>query len=269
MYLAAVILKLKAAGKGSLPESHGRLLHAAFLNYVRGCSGEMSAQLHDEASKSFSLSSLRLKIKPADKVYAVVQGTEAQWRICALGDTAVQALLQLKQGAVLRIGQVNFVIDDVLCSPELFPGTGVTSSDELRAYCESLSMADRVTIGFVSPASFRVYDKDYPFPKPELVFGSLADRWNRVEGEQVYDTGKIKEIASAYLIPDNWKGETRRVYFGRGHEITGFTGSFSYRLNLLPPEYRALFAALAEFGSYAGVGRLTAQGLGQVRVRWQ
>lgn len=269
MYISAAVLELSACESGFLPESHGRLLHAAFLNYICACDNSLSKRLHDESSKSFSLSELAMKVKPVNKVYKISSGLKARWRICALGDVVGEVLSCLKIGESIRVGKINFKIDDIFCSPELFPGTGVTSSDELRDYCASASAADRVTIGFMSPASFRVDDKDYPFPKPELVFGSLADRWNRVEGEQVYDTGKIKEIASAYLIPDNWKGETRRVYFGKGREFTRFTGSFSYRLNLLPPEYRVLFAVLAEFGSYAGVGRLTAQGLGQVCVRWQ
>mgnify|MGYP002677670924 FL=1 len=126
-----------------------------------------------------------------------------------------------------------------------------------------------LTLNFITPAAFRYFEEDYPFPKPELVFGSAAERWNNINGEEYFDVELIKQVASKFIIPDNWHGKTRRVNLTPKHGVTAFEGSFCYKLTMLPQEYRALFIVLARFAAFAGVGRLTGQGLGQVRIQYK
>lgn len=68
-----------------------------------------------------------------------------------------------------------------------------------------------------------------------------------------------------YRLTD-WIGHTKRVYFGRDRGITGFVGGFTFNLSKLNDEERQLITILATFGQHCGVGRLSSQGLGQVKV---
>lgn len=264
MFLGAIVLKLAVTRGGSLPVSHGRLLHAAFLAAVQGDDANLSASMHDAINKAFAVSLLQIKSPIENMNYKLQQGSLAWWRICGLGAAGLQALQAFRKGMTLRIGAVEFVIADIYASSKAHPRAGIIAAEDLLQ--NARTEVNRVTLEFLTPASFRVYEQDYPFPLPELVFGSLAERWNNAAGEQVYDVGSVKQIAADYLIADRWQGNTKRVELSPKHGVTGFVGKFSYRLNLLPGEYRAMFMALAAFGEYSGVGRLTGQGMGQLRV---
>ena len=269
MILAAVVLKLQAQNAGRLPVSHGRLLHAAFLSALRTKDEELSALLHNAASKSFSLGLLKLDCPVQKMTYQLQRGMQAQWRICVMGEHSKKILQLLQNGLSLRVGSVDFIIADAYFTPQQHSLAGLTTTEYLEAQCEQLPPMDRLSLEFLTPTTFRFFEQDYPWPKAELVFGSLAERWNQVSGTEHFAVAKIKEIAASYLIPERWQGSSRRVNLSPSHGVTGFVGSFSYKLSLLPIEYRTLFICLAEFARFAGVGRLTGQGMGQVSVKYE
>lgn len=269
MILAAVVLKLQAQNAGRLPASHGRLLHAAFLNSLRAQDEALSASLHNSASKSFALGLLKLDCPLQKMTYQVQAGTQAQWRICIMGAQSKAVLQLLQKGLVLRVGSIEFMVQDIYATPREHSQAGLTTTEYLETQCAELPPLEHLTLEFMTPATFRYFDQDYPWPKPELVFGSLAERWNQISGEEHFAVDKVKEIAAGYLLPERWQGSSRRVNLSPQHGVTGFTGSFTYKLSLLPQEYRSLFICLGEFAVFAGVGRLTGQGLGQVRVRYE
>lgn len=268
MILAAVVLKLQALDGGRLPLSHGRLLHAAFLTAVRAKNAALSAVLHDAVSKSFALGLLQPQCQLQRQTYIIEKDALATWRVCAMGPCAQDILALLQPGLQLRVGTVTFVVKEI-CDSERHLPVGQTTTEYLEEQCRLLPPMQRLTLQFLTPTAFRYFEYDYPWPKADLVFGSLAERWNQLSGEEHFAVDKLKQIAAEYLIPDRWEGETKRVNLSPSHGVTGFIGSFSYRLSFLPPEYQALFILLAEFAVFAGVGRLTGQGLGQVRVKYE
>ena len=81
------------------------------------------------------------------------------------------------------------------------------------------------------------------------------------------DVAFIKELCQ-FLIPINWHGETKRYNITPKRGITGFVGEFTYDISRVDPEYRWQFVLLAEFAAFVGVGRLTAQGLGNVKISY-
>lgn len=269
MILAAVVLELKAKNAGRLPVSHGRLLHAAFLNALRIQNEGLSVALHNSASKSFSLSLLQLPCPPQKMAYQVQAGMQAQWRICVMGEQTQSVLQCLRKGLLLRVGCLAFAVEAVYVTPQEHSQAGLMTTEYLERVCAELPLMEHLTLDFITPTTFRYFDQDYPWPKPELVFGSLAERWNKVSGAEHFVVEKIKEIAAGYLVPEKWQGSSRRVNLSPQHGVTGFVGSFTYKLSLLPQEYRVLFICLAEFAVFAGIGRLTGQGMGQVRVQYE
>lgn len=269
MILAAVVLELQAQNAGRLPVSHGRLLHAAFLNSIRSLDAELSARMHDAANKCFSLGHLQLQQSAQKMAFQLQAGTQAKWRICLMGDSTKAVLQLLQPGLRLQVGSIAFVVKDVYRTQREHSQAGLTTTEYLESQCAELPPVSQLTMDFLSPTTFRYFDHDYPWPKPELVFGSLAERWNKISSEEHFAVDKVKEIAAAYLLPERWQGNSKRVNVSPQHGVTGFVGSFTYKLTLLPPEFRAMFISLGEFAVFAGVGRLTGQGLGQVKVKYE
>lgn len=269
MKLAALVLYLKAKNNGRLPLFYGRLLHAALLSRLQQENQQLSAWLHDAQNKSFAASVLDLEAPIQKKYYQVLANAEACWRICVMGDYVDAVLDILQKGISFRLGSIEFKVQEIISDQRINKKAGITSTEFIEAACERLPLLQRITIDFVTPTTFRCFDQDYPLPRPDLVFGSLADRWNRVSGEEHFNVDLIKKIAADNLVPERWHGRTRYLKLSEKQGVSCFFGSFSYKLSLLPQEYQAIFVALAEYARFAGVGRLTAQGFGRVEISYE
>ena len=269
MILAAAVLELQAQNAGRLPVSHGRLLHAAFLNSIRSLDAELSARMHDAANKSFSLGHLQLQQSAQKNDLSAAGGHAGKMAHLPDGRQRKSCFAAFASRLSVAGGQRCLVVKDVYRTQREHSQAGLTTTEYLESQCAELPLVSQLTMDFISPTTFRYFDHDYPWPKPELVFGSLAERWNKISGEEHFAVDKVKEIAAAYLLPERWQGNSKRVNVSPQHGVTGFVGSFTYKLTLLPPEFRAMFISLGEFAVFAGVGRLTGQGLGQVKVRYK
>lgn len=269
MILKAIVIELCAQNKGRLPLSHGRLLHAAFLNTLRVLDPEASARLHNAQCKQFSLGLLQLRKAAQAMAYNVEDGEHALWRIAVMGEDAERITVLIQEGLRFRVGSIVFLATKIYNTKQQHPWADTITTEALEHSCAVMPEVKYLTLNFITPAAFRYFEEDYPFPKPELVFGSAAERWNNINGEEYFDVELIKQVASKFIIPDNWHGQTRRVNLTPKHGVTAFEGSFCYKLTMLPQEYRALFIVLARFAAFAGVGRLTGQGLGQVRIQYK
>jgi CRISPR-associated endoribonuclease Cas6 len=125
----------------------------------------------------------------------------------------------------------------------------------------------QTTFHFVSPTAFKkTGGLIVPLPQPDLVFGSLADRWTRFSGIALPEGLRDKLVGSIEVLSQ--RTETRHVSFersGRG-EVTGFVGEATYRVVGDDRMLIAWFRLLAAFAPYSGVGLRTTVGLGQVEV---
>lgn len=267
MLLSAMVFKLVVVEAARLPMSHGRLLHASLLNAVRDLNPDMSAAMHDSLVKNFSSGLLQLKDKPVNGAYELKTDQIIYWRITALGEEVAQAVFSVKPGTMLRIGKAMVQVAEVICNQQRMPDTGMVSTEELFAACSQLPAMRRLKLEFVTPASFKVDQYDYSFPRPDLIFGSLTHRWNELIGEAQIDVAAVKEL-SLKLIPELWNGSSKRINLTPDRGINGFIGSFSYNLSAIPEEYRFVFILLCEFAQFSGIGRYTAQGLGRVRIAY-
>ena len=265
MIIASLMFKLKSVNSARLPVSHGRLLHAAVLDLVRSRSNEASTIMHDSITKNFSVSLLHLYKESVDNTYLIQPGETAWLRVSVIGEEFVRLLLSAPKGFEIRVGPAEFTIEQIISSQAEHKDAGITTLEAMEEGCREMPVMHMLTVNFLTPTTFKVFDADYPFSKPELVFGSLAKRWNSFSEGITFDVEKVKEIAG-YLIPENWTGETKRVNVSPQRGSTGFVGKFTYNLKLLPPEYRTIFILLAEFAVFLGVGRLTGQGWGRVKV---
>lgn len=268
--LAALVYKLEAVDGGTMPASHGRFAHAAALQLIGRDQQDLAQEQHNNGTgNEFTASLLDFgKLVPVNNAYTVQQGDICLWRLTAMRADLAQALLQVPVGLEIRIGSMSFTIRWIICNPQEMKGTGAITKDDFVASIYSLPSMQTLELSFVTPTVFRVNDRDYPFPLPELIFTSLAKRVEQCLG-MTLPVDAIREQAQGLLLPIKWHGETKRLFLGRRGGVTGFTGSITYDLRYLDPEMQKLLLLLAEAGCFTGLGRLTGQGLGQLRVRYR
>ena len=87
-------------------------------------------------------------------------------------------------------------------------------------------------IDFVTPTSFNGTYGDITSLRWRLIFASIVDKWNVGDEDQTLDKARIKELCERIVLTD-WKGHTKRVYFGRDRGLTGFVGGFTFNLSKL------------------------------------
>lgn len=269
--IGAVVFELVAENDERVSDAQGRLLHGAIFALLEETDPGLAFRLHDGTNvKPFSIAPLELP-PGAPKVgrdRLLRAGDVVYWRIAALDETVLRALLAVSKGSVVRVGRLRLILRRVIADSGERPDVGVLDEMELIGACLAEESVRSIELRFLTPVAFRVDDSDYPLPIPALVFSSLADKWTAAELPAAIDRNEIRADAER-VRPVSWRGETRRVFFGRDRGVTGFVGRFAYDLSALPIEARQVFLLLAQFAVFSGVGRLTGQGLGQTRTTYR
>ena len=269
MDIGRIIYKMQAVKAGSVPEFNGKLIHGAVFHILKSHSAELADTLHDETrQKPFTVSPLRLfggsRKDKRNWQIRVAEGQEAEICITAFSEALLDVFLAQPIGEAIAIGRTEFRLQEICQTPEQHSEAILLTQEE---FMESMPPKgpELVTLRFDTPTTFRIEHSDYPFPEPKLVWSSLAMKWNQADMPEPVDFDTCRAL-SEQVVPWKWKGETVRLKLNNAIAATGFKGTFTYSLYNLSEEQRRLFYRLACFAEFAGVGRLTAQGMGQTRL---
>ena len=264
--LGAVIYKLRALNSSQLPIINGRLMHAAFFKLLHEHAPELETSMHERTGlKPFTLSMLEPvgDLLNDHSYWRVQRYDEFIWRLTSLDNTLLSALMTLPSGQPIRAGDLILGVEEVVAKGRR--DCRVISKANFIERVRASEPPTDITFRFVSPTTFRIDNRDAPYPKPELIFPSLADKWDQSEMPAAIDKFVIKEYASRVLLT-TWSGQSRKVFFASDRGTLAFWGEFRFNVAPLEPTVRRVFDLLARFAEYSGVGRLTAQGFGQSRV---
>lgn len=270
--IGVVVYKLRALRTGSLPAFHGRQLHGALFKLIQSYSPDMSSYIHDKMNiKPFAISLLEkgdLSANPFREKQMMINENECfYWRVSGLDDDILRAELSLPRGTILHINSMEFLLEDVYADGS--HNSGVVDEEALLTSIFSQTSVREVTFHFPTLVTFRRDKVDYPVADPMLIFGSLVDKWLQAGMPGEVDRQMIRNLAQQFLVPKDWSGRTFRVSLGFKRGVIGFQGYFTFDISELHEEARKVFMLLAQFSEFAGVGRLTAQGLGQSRIKWK
>lgn len=269
MDIGRIIYRVQAKENGSIPVANGKLLHGAVFNMLNEQSPELANNVHKNIRfKNFTLSPLNFLNLDQDEEelfsFKVKAGQLAEICVTAFSDELINAFVNIPEGYIFKIGQTSFELKNVFTEPDQHGEAVMLTKDEFMD-----SMPPRtpefVTLQYVSPATFRLDASDYPFPEPRRVWGTLALKWNQLDMPEPVDVAQCKDVAEQ-VVPWKWNGKTERLKFNKNIAVTGFVGKFTYSLHNLNEEQRKIFYRLACFAEFAGVGRMTAQGMGQTRM---
>lgn len=268
--IGAIICKLRALKNGRIPETNGRLMHGAFFALLHQLSPSLAKSIHDESGlKPFTVSELTLAQKRKQNTHCLIKkGDGTSWRITLLHELLLRVILSAPTGTVIDIGGIPFSLEAIIADSSQCPDAGILEEDDLIAACLSEQNIHEITLQFQSPTTFRTDTSDYPLPLPALVFSSLCEKWNLSSMSLQLPAPDITTIASR-IIPSAWRGQSKRVFFGHDRGVRAFTGSFTYDLSALDLEHRQLILLLAQFATFSGVGRLTAQGFGRTTATYK
>jgi CRISPR-associated endoribonuclease Cas6 len=253
--LHAIVIELSAAQKGIFSTTLGRAIHAQVLFWLSLANPAIAQMIHDSQDNPISVSGLIGRRRDKGEVR---EGDKFSIRVSLLQGSLIHALLQgieLWGNETIDLGKLKFTICGISAMPGSNPWVGSSSYELLF---KTPPARDDITLQFESPTSFKQEIGIQPLPLPELVFGGLLRRWN------------LFTLPEYQLVPADWKAvisaaslDTRVLQMESSTEI-GSVGWVRYRF---PDSRQAQLASiLVHFAFFAGVGRKTSRGMGQVRL---
>jgi len=140
------------------------------------------------------------------------------------------------------------------------------------------------TLTFRSATTFRSNGVITPLPRPDLVFGSLLNRWIAFTSHRLRDLpdDQLTVFLMHHLIIAGYQTETAQYKGKQGVSEVGFTGTVTFDVLRVSEHLHKREAAiemaqrrdyvwfartvslLADFAYYSGVGRKATKGMGMV-----
>lgn len=266
--LLSIVLTLQPQRETALPANLGRASHALFLRLLTAADPDLTARLHDaDGPRPFTCSNLwgarsaggQIAVSP-EKTYSLryttLTGELSQtWR-----DQVLPALPEQ-----VDLDGEPFQVISTTVDPEAHPWAGASSYEKLAApyLLAQAPLPRQWRLRFASPTAFRSKGMTVPMLLPDLVFGSLVDRWNL--WSPVAISPEVRGFAAERVAVGGFRLETRALPFKGGSLQIGALGHCRYVMLGDDRYWRAAISALAAYAFYAGVGYQTTKGMGQVR----
>lgn len=236
------ILEIPISPVKSLPLTTGRAIHAQCFQWFATANADLADQLHRAETLPITLSlktrsphqaTLRINLLQRELLAPLLLGVSKDL------DTEISvANIPCRLGHSLNIVQTN------------------SFQQLVQTPCQ-----ETITLQYLTPTSFKNDKHIQPFPLPELVFSSLRRRWNSFAPEDLhFPRIDWQGLVSAFDI------KTRALKMEGGAEI-GSVGWVRYQFP--DPEQARIATILAHFATFAGVGRKTAMGMGQVQLKYK
>lgn len=254
-HLYAIIIKLVASKPGALPANLNRAAHAQVITWITQADPELGDYIHSTQDTPLSISDLI----GDHKLGQTKAGDEFLLRVGILqGDLLAPLLKGIEQNEARKVDIANlpFSITGICAMPGSHPLVG---TDQYSALAKMPRMNQEIVLDFLSPTSFKQEQYIQPFPLPHNVFGSLLKRWNTfAPKDYAFPQIEWKGLVAAY------ESKSKVIKMKGGPQI-GSVGWVRYQFPNV--EQAHIANVLAHFAYFAGVGRKTAQGMGQTHLR--
>jgi CRISPR-associated endoribonuclease Cas6 len=270
--LAAAIVTLRPTTSFNVPHWTGHEFRLWFLSLVQRYDPDLATeQQKEDRPRAYTISSLlglpRFRrdqpvVRP-EYTYAVRLTTLQP----PLTDLFLEKILPTISGNEIAFENGRFSIEYVTISGDHHALTGTSTIEEiLREKTLSTDpLPKQIGLRFESPTSFKSKGLLIPFPLPDLVFGSLIDRWNALNAVKLHP--ETRRFAAECIAVNRHRIETIyttcKTDIGYNNVI-GFWGFCRYTVVNRDRYWMGLIHTLATYGFYAGVGIRTTTGLGRI-----
>lgn len=266
--IGAIVYELQAENSNRLPIINGRFMHAAFFQILNNISPMFGTFIHKEFNlKPFTVSFLEPieKIPISEEHLMVRCGDKFLWRVMGLNKEILQAALSISVNKKIQAGNLTLRINKIICDENIRADSGMIAIKDFISCAKNFNRVKELVFNFLSPVSFRIDNFDAPYPRADLIFSSLADKWTQANIPIVVDKKIIRELTKQIRL-SCWSGESKNFYLAHNRGVLAFWGKFSYNIEQMNNDIQKVFILLAKFGEFSGVGRLTGQGFGRVLV---
>lgn len=266
--LTSILLTLIAAADAVLPAHLGRANYAETLKRVGQFDARLAETVHTaDGPKPITCSGLWGGSGQRENV-TVHTGERYAVRVTGLSAGISQALhtaLVQEPPATWSLHGHPFTVEAAICDRAQDPWSGSTTYEELAA--AQLLHGERpprqVTLDFASPTAFKSAGLTVPVPMPNLVFGSLVERWNAFS--PVTLSPEMRRFGEEMVALSRYRLESRVVEQKNNALRIGGVGQATYVAVGGDRYWLAVLQMLADFALYSGVGVQTATGMGQCR----
>jgi CRISPR-associated endoribonuclease Cas6 len=263
----AIIYALSPTQATSVPTSLGRATHAAFLRLIQAVDPDLAARIHDEegikpitVSNIFGLGAGRSSQVDPERSYIlrVTLLTPELERIAA--DWSAEAL------GTLDLDGHQWRVTTRTVDATTDPWAGTTSYEQLAAPLleRPAELPSRWEFSFAAPVTFRRRGVNLPLPMPELVFGSLLDKWNAFS--PIALPGEVRRYAEECLAVSRYDLRSVVSPTSGGALQIGAIGRCTYTAVSRDRYWQACITTLARLAFYTGIGAGTSRGFGQARL---
>ncbi len=262
------------------PRWWGRAAHALLLQTAAHYNPTLAEALHEspsgqapQAARPFTASTLYGRFNKG----ALDPQAAYTLRLTALTADLTAVLLQAAQdgplapGQVVELDRLPFQVTGarprrMLPEEDSGHAPDATSYQELSAplLLARRPAPRRLTLRFTSPTTFKSGGKHLPIPLPELVFGSLLERWNAFA--PLAFPPEARRYAAECLAVSRYRLSSRSLPTKDGGLRFGAQGEVTYTSLNYDRYWMSVIGVLAEFARFAGVGAGTAAGMGQCRL---
>lgn len=275
--LTALTLHLRPTHQDEIPAWTGRAAYAWFLASLQHIQPELAGIIHDQQGiKPFTVSRLS-GIRPSDKGLTIIQPDHVyKLRVTTLHADLTRLTLNVLMADWLSHGVVlhdqPFRVERIVTDETADCWTGTDDyADLLQRYTLSGPagrLPHRLHFTFASPTSFnKTGGHQMPLPLPELVFGSLIERWKAFASVPLHPD--LLAFVKECVVISQHRIQTERVSFERSDRgaVVGFVGDAAFTIQSSDAYWLGQLQMLAAFARYSGVGVRTTMGLGQARAR--
>jgi len=265
----ALRVSLETDREALLPSDLGRANHANTLAQLATVDPIMAQNIHNQQGvKPLTCSGLfgttseggTVRVAPGVAYSVRITGIEPDIEACLKN-----ALLGAAPTSWTLSGH-HFRVVDITCDEKRDPWTGETTYEELAAYWlagSSDRLSTSLTLHLTTPTAFRSKEMTIPVPLPELVFGSLLQRWNAFSPVALNEA--MREYANVMIAISRFRMESAVAIHKQNAKRIGAVGDVTYRTLGGDDYWVATMQLLADYAMYSGVGVQTMTGMGQVR----
>jgi CRISPR-associated endoribonuclease Cas6 len=264
----ALILTIRPVAAGDVPSSLNRATHAAVLRLIGQADEALAERLHnDDGPRPLTVSNV-LGLERRSGTVPVSPERSYGLRVTLLSGELEQLAAAWEPSGLgeLDLEGTRWQVEQITHDPEAHPWAGQQSYEGLAA--PALLRADappkRWMLDFAAPVTFRQSGRNQPFPLPELVFGSLLDRWNSFAPLALPD--EVRRFAGECLVVSRYNLRSAAEPTKNGALQIGAVGRCTYTATNRDRYWLACIETLAQFAFYSGVGAGTARGMGQARL---
>jgi CRISPR-associated endoribonuclease Cas6 len=267
MDLLSLVLTLTPLTPSEAPAWWGRAAQVLLLQTVAASSPELAAQLHDEQALHPYTATNLLRHTPNRQLDPALtyrlRFTALTPSLCAILAQAVQPGGLLAPGALVELDFRSFKVISAAASPAEAPWAASADYASLGSahLLGSQPPARRVSLEFTSPTLFKTKERYFPLPTPELVFGSLLNRWNAFA--PIAFPPELGRYVSECLAIGRFDLSSRSAPVMEAGARYGAVGRIAYTAVNYDRYWMSLVNTLAAYAIFTGAGKGTAMGLGQ------